>query len=195
MRRFCCLGLALALILSILLVPGCAGGDAPASPVHKDQFQPLLGGASDGEAAPDSSGAEPETERTQQYGTPSNYVSLDGTLVVRVAYPTGDIAALEEAICGWAEETAAGFRDELNPETDNGSFNGNYDSYEVDGQVVSVRMTGTLSQSHASRRDRVCANFHADRATGALLHLTDLLCEGGEAALEEMALSRIGDYP
>lgn len=196
MKRFVSLGLALVIMINMLLLAGCGGGDSNAAHNGKGTLQPLLGGTSDSAQPAGSEGTpQEETPRVREYGQVASYLSLDGTLAVRVTYPDGDIDALDEAVYDWTDQQAQAFRGELDPETDNGSFTGDFDSYEVDGRVVSVRMAGRFTQSHDQKPERVTANFHADRTTGQLLHLNDLLCEGGEAALEALVLARVGEYP
>ena len=185
-------GMALALLLCILLLAGCGASGGASRP--KDTTLAPLGGASDS-TIPDETPDTPEEPLIREYGQCTSYVSLDGPLVVRAEYPTGDIAALDEAVEGWIEQTARNFQAQLDPEKDNGSFRADYSCYEVDGRVVSVRMSGRFSTSHSSLPKTVSASFHADRTTGELLYLTDLLCDGKEDALEAMVLERLGAYP
>jgi len=200
MKRTLCLGVALAFLLSILLIPGCAQRSSTATP--KEDRHPLSGGASDASSqpedlstAPDVLPSAPAVPRVQEYGKTSSYVALDGSLTVRVNYPAGDIAALDEAITDWAVQTADAFRAELQGNGNNGSFSANYDSYEVNGRVVSVLVSGTLSYSHANLPQSVSATFNADRLTGQVLALTDLLCAGGEDTLRTLAAERAGMDP
>ena len=192
MKRILGLGLTLAMILTLLT--GCGAGSA--APTGKTQVHQLLGGASE-TVGPALNLEVPEVAvtRVQEYGELTAYTTLEGVLTAKVNYPDGDVAALDEAVLGWIGQMEQNFLGQLDPERDNGSFIGDYDSYEVNGRVVSVHMTGRLTQSHDRQPKRVTANFHADRATGELLHLSDLLEEGGEERLKELVLEQIGVYP
>ena len=191
MKRIYALGLALIMTLTCVFVPGCSSKVASAD---KGTVQQLLGGTS--QSAPDNSqDVEVRTEHVREYGQTASYLSLDGTLTVRVTYPDGDVEALDEAVYNWIDTTAQSLRGELEPEKDNGSFTADFDSYQVSSRVVSVRMAGRVAQSHTQRPKAVFATFHVDTKTGELLYLNDLLVEGGDTRLQEMVMDRVGDYP
>ena len=198
-----------------------AGGASSAAP-PADSSQPPEEGSQDnqtqtdggagGEAGSDASGqGEADTgdtqdagavvdtgvltqPRTQQYGTCTSYVSQENGLNLRFNHPAGDISALDQAVVDWALQTAQNFRASLESE-DAVSFSAGYDSYEVNGRVVGVLVTGSLSYSHAAAPQSVLATFNADRTTGQQLSLGDMLREGGEATLRQMVGERAGVDP
>lgn len=187
-------GMALALLLCILLLAGCGASGGASRP--KDTTLAPLGGASDSAVPGESTAPEtPEETPVREYGQTASYISLDGPLVIRAEYPAGDIPALDEAVENWVKQTAENFQAQMDPGADNGSFRTDYICYEVDGRVVSVRMTGRFTRSHGSLPKTVSAAFHADRTTGELLHLSDLVCDGSQDALEALVLAQIGAYP
>ena len=179
-----------------------AGGASSAAP-PADSSQPPEEGSQDNQTQTDGgAGGEADTgdtqdagavvdtgvltqPRTQQYGTCTSYVSQENGLNLRFNHPAGDISALDQAVVDWALQTAQNFQASLESE-DAVSFSAGYDSYEVNGRVVGVLVTGSLSYSHAAAPQSVLATFNADRTTGQQLSLGDMLREGGEATLRQM---------
>lgn len=133
-------------------------------------------------------------QRTQQYGARESYTAQEEGVTLRFNHPSGDIAELDQAVVDWAGETARSFRSSLG-EGASVSLTASYDSYEVNGRAVGVLFTGSLSYSHDQAPQAVLATFNADRATGALLTLGELLREGGEAALRQTVGERTGADP
>lgn len=176
---------------------GQAQGD-PQAPTDGDGQNDGDSPAADGGAdAPADGGAEPvelAQQRTQQYGTRTNYTELDGSLNLRFNHPSGDIPALDQAVVDWMIQTGTDFKAGL-PEGSTATLAANYDSYEVNGRVVGVLVTGSLSYSHDVAPQAFLGTFNADRTTGQLITLDSLLREGGEAALRQMAGERAGTDP
>lgn len=214
MKRMVSVGLALALLFSILMTSGCAQHHVTPSPEGSGTVT-LAGGSAglkeEAEAAPeqgedasgdssqeDTSAQEDEPDlsilsqpRTQQYGSCSNYAQEEGSIHLRLNHPTGDISALDNAVTDWARQTAQNYQATLSEDTVV-SLVASYDSYEVNGRVVGVLVTGSLSYSHDVAPQTVMATFNADRTTGALLTLEELLREGGADTLRQMAAERAG---
>ena len=175
-----------------------AGGAADPQQESQDQ-------APEGEDSSADAGQAPETQepentgdltilsqpRTQQYGTCSNYTQLDGQVTLRLNHPTGDIAALDQAVMDWASQTAQNYQATL-PQGSSTTLVASYDSYEVNGRVVGVLITGSLSYSHDVAPQPVLGTLNADRTTGAILSLEELLREGGEDTLRQMAAEKAG---
>ena len=216
MKRMVSFGLVLAFIICIILVPGCAQHHVTPSPEEEERTVTLAGGAADpqqesqdqapeGEDSSADAGQAPETQepentgdltilsqpRTQQYGTCSNYTQLDGQVTLRLNHPTGDIAALDQAVMDWASQTAQNYQATL-PQGSSATLVASYDSYEVNGRVVGVLITGSLSYSHDVAPQPVLGTLNADRTTGAILSLEELLREGGEDTLRQMAAEKAG---
>lgn len=216
MKRMVSFGLVLAFIICIILVPGCAQHHVTPSPEEEERTVTLAGGAADpqqesqdqapeGEDSSADAGQAPETQepentgdltilsqpRTQQYGTCSNYTQLDGQVTLRLNHPTGDIAALDQAVMDWASQTAQNYQATL-PQGSSTTLVASYDSYEVNGRVVGVLITGSLSYSHDVAPQPVLGTLNADRTTGAILSLEELLREGGEDTLRQMAAEKAG---
>ena len=220
MRRQVWLGLVLAFLFSVILIPGCAQHPSTASPGEGNHV--LAGGASNsglqqeeltgqlGETSQESPVQEPAAEpegpaepeapefselpvqnQVQEYGQSASYLSLDSPVAIQANYPSGDIPALEQAVLDWVNQTAAAYQEELG-EGERGSFRADYSSYEVNGRVVSVTVNGVLGGSHANRPRNVFAVFNADRSTGAVLALSDVLAEGGVDTLRGLAAERAG---
>lgn len=214
MKRMVSFGLALAFILSILMTSGCAQHHVTPSPEGSGTVT-LAGGSAglkeEAEDAPeqgedasadssqeDTSAQEDEPDlsilsqpRTQQYGSCSNYAQDEGSIHLRLNHPTGDISALDNAVTDWARQAARDYQSTLSEDTVV-SLVASYDSYEVNGRVVGVLVTGSLSYSHEVAPQTVMATFNADRTTGALLTLEELLREGGADTLRQMAAERAG---
>lgn len=216
MKRMVSFGLVLAFIICIILVPGCAQHHVTPSPEEEERTVTLAGGAADpqqesqdqapeGEDSSADAGQAPETQepentgdltilsqpRTQQYGTCSNYTQLDGQVTLRLNHPTGDIAALDQAVMDWASQTAQNYQATL-AQGSSATLVASYDSYEVNGRVVGVLITGSLSYSHDVAPQPVLGTLNADRTTGAILSLEELLREGGEDTLRQMAAEKAG---
>lgn len=182
-------------------VSASASGESSAGPDTSASDDPsggIAGGASptqsEGETNADPSQAlifPEEPEHTQEYGTRSGYLTTMNGVSIRCNYPNGDIPALDDAILQWAEDEATAFGYQLE-EGENGALSAGYDSYEVNGRVVSVLVTGTLLRAHDSLPQSVKACFNADRNTGALLTLDDLLRTDGESALRALVAERSG---
>lgn len=204
MRRWTCLGLALVLLFSAIWLPGCAQRPSEASPEGR---QPLSGGASDVELQQEEAAASPEgvqaeleapqppavqpVPMTQEYGRSDSYSAQEGAIEIRANHPVGDIAALDQAVLDWLTQTAQAYQAELE-EGEGGSLTADYGSYEVNGREVSALVVGTLGGSHANRPRNVSATFNADRETGEVLKLEDLVVEGQMDTLRQMAAQRAG---
>lgn len=212
MKRMVSLGLIVAFLFCILMTSGCAQHHVTPSPENEDETVTLAGGtagdaqqdADDGSSSADGSQQETEDEqqdtpdlsilsqqRTQQYGSCSTYTQMDGDVVVRLNHPSGDIAALDQAVTDWANQTAQAFQNTL-PKDSTASLVASYDSYEVNGRVVGVLVSGSLSYSHDVPPQTVMTTLNADRTTGALLTLDELLREGGMDTLRQMVAERSG---
>ena len=225
MKRTVSFGLALALLLCMILMPGCAQHPVSPSPEGEEQMVTLAGGAADtssqqsqpqdpgdpeASADPDQQQGQTSSQetqqtqqqedpdltilsqpRTQQYGSCSNYTQSEGGVTIRLNHPSGDIPALDQAVTDWAGQTARDYQASL-PQDSSPTLVASYDSYEVNGRVVGVLVTGTLSYSHQVAPQPVLATFNADRTTGALLTLEELLREGGEDTLRQMAAQKAG---
>lgn len=222
MKRTVSFGLILALLLCIIWMPGCAQHPVSPSPEDENRTVTLAGGAADtqpqqsqtqdpegatssadaGQQEEQQSSQEPQQEdtadltilsqpRTQQYGTCTNYTQSEGGVTLRINHPSGDIAALDQAVMDWANQTAQDYQATL-PQGSSTSLVASYDSYEVNGRVVGVLVTGSLSYSHDVAPQPVLTTLNADRTTGAILTLEELLREGGEDSLRQMAAEKAG---
>lgn len=215
MKRMVSFGLALALLFSILMTSGCAQHHVTPSPEGSGTVT-LAGGSaglkedgtddasdsdetSSGDSSQEDTSAQQDTPdlsiltqpRTQQYGSCSNYAQEEGSIHLRINHPSGDISALDNAVTDWAKQTAQNYQATL-PKDTVVSLVASYDSYEVNGRVVGVLVSGSLSYSHDVPPQTVMTTFNADRNTGALLTLDELLREGGADTLRQMAAERAG---
>lgn len=186
MKRLLSFTLALTLLCSVMLT-GC--GSHPETTVSKEDAITISGGASTSTSAEANPLPQP-IARVHQYGNATSMVALDAPLNVRVNYPTGDIEALDTALADWATSTAANLRLELEGSHSNAIFSAGYDSFEVKDRFVSVRLSGTVSDSHASRPKPLSATFSADRKTGEMLTLESLMVDPASSALLDLVTER-----
>ena len=196
MKRLLSFTLALTLLCSVMLT-GC--GSHPGTTVPKADAIAISGGASTSTSTEANPLPQP-IARVHQYGNATSMVALDAPLNVRVNYPTGDIEALDTALADWATNTAADLRLELKDSRSNAIFSAGYDSFEVKDRFVSVRLSGTVSNSHNDRPKPLSATFSADRKTGEMLTLDSLMVDPESSALLDLVTERaagaeLGDDP
>lgn len=196
MKRLLSFTLALTLLCSVMLT-GC--GSHPGTTVPKGDAIAISGGASTSTSTEANPLPQP-IARVHQYGNVTSMVALDAPLNVRVNYPTGDIEALDTALADWATNTAADLRLELKDSRSNAIFSAGYDSFEVKDRFVSVRVSGTVSNSHNDRPKPLSATFSADRKTGEMLTLESLMVDPESSALLDLVTERaagaeLGDDP
>lgn len=196
MKRLLSFTLALTLLCSVMLT-GC--GSHPGTTVPKGDAIAISGGASTSTSTEANPLPQP-IARVHQYGNATSMVALDAPLNVRVNYPTGDIEALDTALADWATNTAADLRLELKDSRSNAIFSAGYDSFEVKDRFVSVRVSGTVSNSHNDRPKPLSATFSADRKTGEMLTLESLMVDPESSALLDLVTERaagaeLGDDP
>jgi len=123
---------------------------------------------------------------------------LGEDLVVHILYPTGDIPALNHAIQEWVTDTVAYYQAEAEGSGGNedaAELTVEYNSYLTGKDLVSVKLTGVFDQPYLAHPIDVAATFSADRKTGKVLKLTDLLLPGGEETLRDMVVDQAGIDP
>ena len=124
----------------------------------------------------------------REYGEETGYIQLEDDLVVRILYPEGEITALNEVIEAWVNETVAEYQNEsigAREFGDSAELTAEYDSYIVNEEVVSVKITGFYDKPYLAHPIDIIATFHANLKTGELLTLEDVLLPDGENLLRE----------
>ena len=127
-----------------------------------------------------------------EYGEGAGYIQLEDELMVRILYPEGEITALNEAIEEWVDETVVYYQEEsvgANEQGDSAELTAEYDSYIVNDEIVSVKMTGFYDRPYLAHPIDIIATFHANLKTGELLTIEDVLLPEGKKLLQEKVIT------
>lgn len=127
------------------------------------------------------------------YGESASRMELSDDLVLRILYPAGGLTALDEAVARWVDDTAALYAEEAAGSAADGEaaeLTVDYDAFLVGERLVSVRLRGIFDRPYLAHPVDLSASFNADRSTGALLSLSELLLPGGEERLRELVATQ-----
>lgn len=131
----------------------------------------------------------------REFGESTAYIQMEGDLVVRILYPETEIPALNEALNTWVRETVSEYQTEClgyHTQGDCGELTAEYESYIVENQWVSVKISGIFDKPYLAHPIDIFATFHADLITGQLVTLDNLLLPRGRSTLETMVASAAG---
>ena len=131
----------------------------------------------------------------RDYGESVSHYEVSDDFVARILYPDGDVDALDTAVEAWVQQLADEYRGESAGSSANGDsaeLTVDYTAYPVGESWVSVKLTGTYNRPYIAHPVDVSASFNADRETGALLTLDDVLAEGGAEQLRQMVVQDAG---
>lgn len=131
----------------------------------------------------------------REYGESGSYISMDEDLVVRILYPVGEIESLNTALEEWSLETAAYYQQQSIGSSQSGEpaeLTIDYDSYLIDDELVSVKLTGTYLSPGLAHPIDIIATFNANKLSGALLSLENILLPEGRDSLEQMVTEEAG---
>ena len=124
----------------------------------------------------------------REYGEEAGYIQLEDDMVVRIVYPEGEIIALNNAIEEWVNEIVTYYQEESvgsSKDGDAAELTAEYDSYVVNDEIVSVKMTGFYDRPYLAHPVDIIATFHANIQTGELITLEDVLLTDGSRILQE----------
>ena len=127
----------------------------------------------------------------REYGEETGYIQLEEDLVARILYPEGEITELNNEITKWVEEIVAEYKIESegsSAEGDAAELTAEYDSYLVDEDIVSVKITGVYEKPYLAHPIDIIKTFHASVKTGKLVTLDELLTESGRELLQNMVI-------
>lgn len=128
----------------------------------------------------------------REYGEEAGYIQMEDDLVVRILYPESDTEALNTSIEEWLSETVAYYQEESAGSGklgESAELTGEYDSYLVNDEIVSVKMTGFYDRPYLAHPVDMIKTFHVNIKTGALLNLEDVLLPNGLNLLREKVIS------
>lgn len=195
-RRALCLLLALA-----LLCAGCVRPQPQTPPPLEESeealAEPTPGGAMQPPTLEDYLDA-PDIFETpvRDYGESVSHMQMEETFLARILYPVGGLAALDEAVEHWVQETAAFYQTEAAAAADYGDsaeLTVDYSSYRMENTpLVSVKLMGVFDAPFLAHPIDVSASFNADAAAQKILGLEDILLPGGEEALRELVIRDAG---
>ena len=130
----------------------------------------------------------------REYGESVSYIHMEEDFVVRILYPAGELAELDRAAESWARETMEQYAAEVTDAwgEDPAELTVDYSSYVVRDTLVGVKLEGIFDRAYLAHPVDVSATFNADRTTGKLLKLSDLLRPGGEDLLRNRVIREAG---
>lgn len=135
---------------------------------------------------------------TREFGESTAYIQMEDDLVVRILYPESEIPALNEALNTWVKETVAEYQAEClgcHRDGDCGELTAEYESYIVEDQWVSIKISGIFDKPYLAHPLDIIATFHADLKTGQLIPLEHLLLPQGRSTLETQVATAAGVAP
>jgi len=203
-KKLCCLLLAVCLVCT-----GCsqlqAGQDKP--PVE----EPPAGQGSESIVQPPaekepSSTMDPVLEtylenanalegHSREYGDSVSHIQMETDFVARILYPVGGLALLDTAVENWVRQTAADYQAESvgsGTDGDSAELTVDYNSYLIHETWVSVKLNGIYDRPYLAHPVDVSASFNAERESGRILTLEEVLLPGGEDALRTKVAAQAG---
>lgn len=131
----------------------------------------------------------------REYGEEIGFIQLEEDLVARILYPEGEIDALNSEIVNWVTVIAEEYMEESKGSSEYGEaaeFTAEYDSYVVEEDIVSVKITGIYDKPYLAHPIDIIKTFHASLNSGKLLSLEELLSNMGKERLKEMVVEETG---
>lgn len=130
-----------------------------------------------------------------EYGEISGYIQFEDELMVRILYPESTLPVLNDTIISWVEDIVSEYQTEANANSNHGDcaeLSADYDSYLVNDNLVSIKITGLFDKPFLAHPIDIIATFHANLETGELITLDDLLLPNGRQALQNMVVKDAG---
>ena len=124
----------------------------------------------------------------REYGEEEGFIQMEDDMVVHILYPKGELENLDKVIEDWVMETVAYYQEESEGSSEPGysaELAAEYDSYVVNDEVVSIKMTGFYDRPYLAHPVDIIATFHANIQTGELITLEDVLLSDGAKLLQE----------
>lgn len=124
----------------------------------------------------------------REYGEEEGFIQMEDDMVVHILYPKGELENLDKVIEDWVMETVAYYQEESEGSSELGysaELAAEYDSYVVNDEVVSIKMTGFYDRPYLAHPVDIIATFHANIQTGELITLEDVLLSDGAKLLQE----------
>lgn len=127
----------------------------------------------------------------REYGESASHIQMEEDFVARILYPTGDLDLLDAAVENWVQQTAAYYQAESvgsSADGDNAELTVDYSSYLIEGTFVSVKLLGIYDRPYLAHPIDISASFNANKTTGKLLTIEDVLLPEGKEALQDMVI-------
>lgn len=127
----------------------------------------------------------------REYGEEAGFIQMEDDMVVHILYPEGEIEVLNNTIEGWVTETVVYYQEESigsNEYGDSVELKAEYDSYVVNDEIVSIKMTGFYDCPYLAHPVDIIATFHANMQTGEVITLEDVLLPDGAKLLQEKVI-------
>lgn len=127
----------------------------------------------------------------REYGEEAGFIQMEDDMVVHILYPEGEIVALNKAIEDWVTETVAYYQEESIGSSeygDSAELTAEYDSYVVNDEIVSIKMTGFYDRPYLAHPVDIIATFHVNMQTGELITLEEVLLPDGAKLLREKVI-------
>lgn len=131
---------------------------------------------------------------TREYGENESFLLLEGNLLARILYPKGDVPAIDDEIQSWVQKAADYYGKEIAEATSENpaELSLDYESFTTCDRFVSVRIKGIFDHPYLAHPVDVVKTFNADRVTGKLLDIEDILLSDGKNKLLELVINRFG---
>ena len=127
----------------------------------------------------------------RDYGESVSYMQMEEDFVARILYPEGGVESLDTAVEDWVHQTAAHYQAESIGSSVSGDcaeLTVDYSSYLIEDTFVSVKLLGIYDRPYLAHPIDVSASFNANKTTGKLLDIDDILLSGGKEALKSMVV-------
>jgi len=127
----------------------------------------------------------------RDYGESVSYMQMEEDFVARILYPKDSVESLDVAVEDWVQQTAAHYQTESIGSSVSGDcaeLTVDYSSYLIEDTFVSVKLLGIYDRPYLAHPIDVSASFNANKTTGKLLDIDDILLSGGKEALKNMVV-------
>lgn len=127
----------------------------------------------------------------REYGEEAGFIQMEDDMVVHILYPEGELENLNKAVEDWVIKTVAYYQEESIDSSKSGNsaeLTAEYDSYVVNEEVISIKMTGFYDRPYLAHPIDIIATFHANIQTGELITLEDVLLPDGVELLRDKVI-------
>ena len=134
----------------------------------------------------------------RDYGESVSYMQMEDDFVARILYPEGSVESLDDAVDAWVQQIAAHYQAESvgsSNDGDGAELTVDYNSYVIAGGFVSVKLVGIYHHPYQAHPIDISASFNADKNTGKLLAIEDILAPEGKDILQNFVIQDAGIEP